>query len=395
MTEKIRVAHLVYSFHVESGGGGIARAAMELAQNLDPERFAVEIVGLGCYGSRAEADWMAAMNRRGIHAWTAAEWDENRPYQSILAAYQTIRMKFRRRQVDIVHSHSEFSDIVAIGLILQRVIPAALRTIHYPFPVEWRKKPLRRALLTNFLYPILLKAEVSLNPSTQARLDSRLVARLLKRRSRLIYGAIDLERFREIDINPAEKKASLGIPPQAPVVGCVGRLVEQKGYSYLIEAAASVVRAIPDAHFIFIGDGPLFAELQAQAEAGGLGEHIHLLGSRNDVEQLLRCMDVYAMASLWEGMPISVMESMAARVPVVTTDIPGSRELIQDGRTGILTPPRDPAALGREIIRLLNSVSLREALAAQAAERIQDFSFQKSAEIYAGLYQEIAAGAQA
>lgn len=391
MAEKIHIAHLVYSFHVESGGGGIARAAMELAQNLDSNRFEIEIIGLGNSGTQAEADWISRMNARGIRAWTAVNWDEERPYRSMYAAYRRLHKNFSRRRADIIHSHSEFSDIVAIALKAFGGAPAILRTIHYPFAVEWRSKPLRRALLTNFLYPILFNAEVSLNAETQKRLDGRFFARLLNRKSRLIYGAIDLDRLTNVQVDVPEMKASLGIPKDAYIVGCIGRLVEQKGHTYLIQAAETVIKAFPAAHFIIIGDGPLGSALQNQAAAAGLSEHIHFLGSRRDVEQLLRCMDVYAMASLWEGMPISIMESMASRVPVVTTDIPGSRTLIRNHIDGILTPPRDPAALARETIRLLASASERTQLANQAAHRIQDFSFKSAAEEYAQVYSEIAA----
>ena len=148
-------------------------------------------------------------------------------------------------------------------LRFERAVPKIIRTVHYSYRYEWNRKPLRRALLTNFSYPLLFDTEVGINKTINNRLTNRLVARMIRRRSERIPNAISLERFKDIKIDPIEKKSSLGIPPDAPVVGTVGRLADQKGYQYLLGAIPEVLKQAPNTKFLFIGEGPMADELKS------------------------------------------------------------------------------------------------------------------------------------
>jgi glycosyltransferase involved in cell wall biosynthesis len=275
---------------------------------------------------------------------------------------------------------------MAILIKLRRKIPKVMRTAHYGYPIEWRTKPVRRTLLTNFLYPILFDLEVGVNPTMRDRLNRRLIARMSNRKSLYINEAIQLQRFRNIDIDVKEKKQSLGIPYDSPLVGCVGRLVEQKGYAYLLQAAKLVIKSEPRLFFLIIGDGPLEGELKDQVRQLGIQKNVIFAGSRSDVEELFACMDLYAMASLWEGMPISVLESMASHVPVVTTNIPGSHDLIQHGVNGWLVPPADSKALAQAICDLMASHTLRNVLARSADDTVRQYSIEAVTNQYENLY---------
>jgi len=387
MPERIRIAQMVYSFHIESGGGGITRAAIDIAQKLDPHKFEVCILGLGYTDSQAEKKWLELLERNNIQVFTAASWDEEHPYRSFYRAYKSLNVFFTRQTTDIIHSHSEFTDIAAALFKIQKKVPIIVRTTHYGYPIEWRTKPVRRALLTNFLYPILFNLEVGVNPTMRERLNQRLIARLLKRESLFVNEAIQLQRFRGVKVDVNEKKRSLGIPSDAPLIGCIGRLAEQKGHTYLLQAAAMVIKSEPLTFFLIIGDGPQAGELKNQARQLGIQKNVIFTGSRSDVEELLACLDLYAMASLWEGMPISVLESMASRVPVVTTDIPGARDLIQHGENGWLVPPADYKAMAQAICDLMASPSLRNSLAQRADDTVQQYSIEAVTDRYTSLYQ--------
>ncbi len=393
MKKPVRILNLIYSFDIEGGGGGIGRFVTALSRALDPARYSVSVGALWHTGSPDEDRWMEALRAQGIQAFAAAPWDGARPYRSFRQALSGLRRRLKTSPADVLHSHSEFSDAAALLLRGLTGPPAAMRTVHYGFRYEWRKRPLRRIFLTNLLYPLLFSAEVGVSQAITEVMNRRPVSRLLGRRAECIYNAIDLSRFQEVQVDREARKRSLGLPPEAVVVGSVGRLSEQKGYRYLVEAAARVLERLPQARFLLIGDGELAAELQAQAQSLGLSGRLIFTGPRRDVEELLPCLDLFVSSSLWEGLPTAILESMASGTPVVATDVPGTRELVRPGETGWLAPPGDGRALGEAILGALADPSGREKAAAGAAGILQAFSIETVAGAYCRLYERIAGGA--
>jgi glycosyltransferase involved in cell wall biosynthesis len=186
-----------------------------------------------------------------------------------------------------------------------------------------------------------------------------------KRRTALIRLGLDLERFAEVPARGA-LRAGLGISPEVPLVGIVGRLVPIKGHDLFLEMAARVVERKPDAHFVIVGDGELWDSLQQQVQRLRLGERVHLTGWRQDLENVYGDLDVLVCSSLNEGTPVSVIEAGAAGVPVVATDVGGVRDVIVDGETGLLAASGDAASLARRVIQVLNDRALAEAMSAAA-----------------------------
>lgn len=389
MAEKIRILNLVYSFDIEGGAGGIGRFVTALCRTLDPQDYSVSIGALWHTGLPAEDRWIEELNDSGIPAFTAAQWDGDHPYDSFLRSLRGLRAHLQAEPVDIVHSHSEFSDVAALLLRGFRGHPVAIRTIHYGFRVEWRNRPLRRIFLTNLLYPLLFSAEVGVSQAVTASLNRRIISRLFHRSAQCVYNAVDLKRFQNVHVDRRAKKLSLGVPPDAPLIGSIGRLTEQKGFRYLIEAAAHVQKAIPEARYLIVGDGELFEELQDLARVHNLDRRLFFTGPRKDVEEILPCLDLFVSSSLWEGLPTVILESMASRVPVVATDIPGTRELVVPGETGWLAPPGDGQALASVILEALSDCAGREKAAAKAAENLGRFSIESVAEQYRQIYKNI------
>lgn len=389
IAKPIRVIQFIYRLNVEGGGGGIARFVIELSRSLDPNLFKVAICTLGNTGTRLENEWIKTINSEGINAFSAADWDENKPYRSFLKAFKYLSTYFNGNQVDILHSHHEFSDIMVLLLKLQTNPPAIIRTIHYGYHVEWKRRPIRRLFLTNFLYPILFNNEIGVSQSITNRLNQRLIARLVGSRVQNIYNAVDVERFSNVQVNVREKKQSLNLPDDSLLIGSIGRLTEQKGYTYLVNAAALLIKQLPQTYILIIGDGELSEQLKEQAQCLGIASHIIFTGPRPDVEELLACMDIFASSSLWEGLPTVLMESMASGIPIVATDIPGTRELIQPGITGWLAPPGDAKALSETILKAIQATSLTNAMADNAKELLTDFSINAVVKKYESLYQSI------
>jgi glycosyltransferase involved in cell wall biosynthesis len=182
----------------------------------------------------------------------------------------------------------------------------------------------------------------------------------------------------------------LGLPPDAQVVGFVGRLWPQKRVEDLLWACDIVRHVKPQLRVLVIGDGPLRESLQDYARAIQVADRTLFLGQRSDIDRLLQVVDVLVLPSAYEGMPNAILEAMWAGVPVVATNIPGTNELVVDGVTGYLVPVGDRAALARRIHQLLDNPALRSSLGQAARERVrQHFSVARMVEAHVALYREL------
>jgi glycosyltransferase involved in cell wall biosynthesis len=146
---------------------------------------------------------------------------------------------------------------------------------------------------------------------------------------------------------------------------------------------------------VIAGDGPHRAELERRIEQLGLGGRAHLLGHRSDIDAILRSVDVGVLSSDWEGMPLFVFECMAATVPLVATAVGGLPEIVTDGQTGLLVPPRDANALAAATESVLTDRQLGRRLANAAATRLEQYTIRAVAERFADLYEDLAAGREA
>jgi glycosyltransferase involved in cell wall biosynthesis len=204
-----------------------------------------------------------------------------------------------------------------------------------------------------------------------------------------VHEGIDLERIESAE--PAKLHEELWLPHHAPIVGNVAALVPHKGQKHLIEAAALVVRQVPDARFVVAGDGELRASLERQIKEHNLEKHVFLLGFRTDVLALHKAFDIFVMSSVTEGLGTSVLDAMAAGKPVVGTTAGGIPEVVADGRTGLLVPPRDHEALASAIVRLLTDEPLRRTMgdAGRALARLR-FSAERMVKDTLRVYQRVA-----
>ena len=156
----------------------------------------------------------------------------------------------------------------------------------------------------------------------------------------------------------------LWLPHGAPVVGNVAALVPHKGQRHFVEAAALVVREVPDARFVIAGEGELRPTLEHLIHHHKLEKHVILAGFRPDVLSLHKAFDIFVMSSITEGLGTSLLDAMACGRPIVATTAGGMPEVVQDGQTGILVPPRDDRALADAIVKLLKDEALRQRMGA-------------------------------
>lgn len=370
MKKPIRVLEIISGFAIEGPLGGIERFGIELAQALAGDAVTPIVCGMWAYQTPHEQDWAAFLCEQGIEAFIAADWNEQSPLSSFIHAYKGVREKLTE-PIDIIHSHCQFGDVLALLLKRPLKAKAVIRTVHNER--EWGKRPFRRLLLTNILYPQLFNLELGVAQQVVDNLDERPLAKILSKPAVKSYNALNLSRFSSKKINKLEKRQSLGIPLGTYVVGSIGRLEEQKGYSILIDAAQLVIQQLSNTYFLIIGNGSQMKALKRQAEELGIEKQIILTGARNDVEELLEIMDLFVNSSLWEGLPTVILESMAAHIPVVATHVSGNVELVKDTVTGRLVPPANPLGLSKVILEMLKApAEQRVAMCQQAYDYITD-----------------------
>jgi len=177
---------------------------------------------------------------------------------------------------------------------------------------------------------------------------------------------------------PVDAHAAFWLPKGAPVVGNVAALVGHKGQKHFVAAAARVIREVPDARFLIVGEGELREPLERQIKDLGLERHVLLTGFRDDVIGLQKSFDVYVMSSVTEGLGSAMLDAMACERAVVASRTGGIPEAIEDGVTGLLVPPQDEGALAQAIVRMLRDPDLRRQLASAARRRVvDDFSVER------------------
>lgn len=175
----------------------------------------------------------------------------------------------------------------------------------------------------------------------------------------VIYNGIDISRFPS-PLTKVEARQKLGIPANCFLVGNVGRLIEQKGQMYLINAMSIVKDHIPGVKLLLVGSGPLESHLKSAVSAKGLRETVIFLESRRDIPDILKAIDIFVSPSIWEGLPIVLLEAMASYLPVIATSVGGVVEIVKDGINGLIVPPRNETTLATTIIELLNDGAKRK-----------------------------------
>lgn len=203
----------------------------------------------------------------------------------------------------------------------------------------------------------------------------------------IICNSVDVRRYQR-SVDKVHIRRQLGLAENARLMAAVATFKTQKGHRYLIEAVQSVIPHFPDLHILLIGDGELREELQAQTRKAGLDEHIHFLGFRQDIPDLLAASDYFVLPSLWEGLPMALVEAMAAGLPIVATEVSGTKQVMVSGETGLLVPPGDARQLAEAMSYLLSQPEQAKVMSEVAKQRVERyFGAKKQAEDHMALYE--------
>ncbi|HKG34197.1 MAG TPA: glycosyltransferase, partial [Gemmatimonadales bacterium] len=204
----------------------------------------------------------------------------------------------------------------------------------------------------------------------------------------------DTERFRQVA--PGTRvalRSSIGVQDREFVWLAVGRFELAKDYPNMLRAFAQVRQRESSAVLLLVGHGSLQVETQSLAQSLGLGDRVRFLGVRSDVPEVMASADGYVMSSAWEGMPIALLEAAAAGLPIVTTRVGGNHEVVRDGESGYLVPPRDHDALGQAMLRLMQQApEERRAMGERGREHVRvHYGLGRVVERWEDLYRQVSA----
>lgn len=204
-----------------------------------------------------------------------------------------------------------------------------------------------------------------------------------------IYNGVDLERFKIT--HPEKIRKEFDIPDNVPVIGTVGNLSHKKGTPFLLDAMGLIIPAHPHARFLLVGAGPLEKEMKEKAIHLAPRGQIIFTGPRSDIPDLMSAMDIFVLASLFEGLPNVLLEAMTLGKPVIATQVGGIPELIESRGDGILVPPQNPQELARAVLTLLEDPSRAKAMGERGQEKIKThFLLGRMVDQYDHLYYSLA-----
>lgn len=302
----------------------------------------------------------------------------------------------REQGYDIVHTHNAKAGVVGRIAARRAGAPIVLHSMHL---LSWQDAhtqaagPAKRALAAaqQQIYLRLERYAAKLSDALimvcESNRQEAIAAGLAPpEKISTIYSGIEFGRFQR-PIDRAVKCRELGLDPERPIVGMIGRLSAQKAPLDFVQAAKLALQRRPDAQFILVGDGPQAGEV-AQAVAGE--PRIRVLGYRDDVPELYGILDVFALASLWEGLGRALTEAMIMAVPVAATAVNGIPELVLHQETGLLSPPGQPAGLGQNIAWLLEHPAEARAMSQRGQARVlPKFGAAQMVEQIEALYQRL------
>jgi glycosyltransferase involved in cell wall biosynthesis len=338
---KIRLMQITHDLAI----GGLQRVVANICRTIDRDAFDVQVLCL-----RELGPFAADIERFGIRVSLIPQTGRT-DYFSFLKVARVLRAE----RIDVIHTHNTqpFVD-GTLGALLSGV-----RTIvHTDHAREFPDK--RRYMVAERIMSLFAYRVVGVSDHTSANLER--YEKIATTKIETIPNGIDGSVF-DIPVDQLARRRELGIPADAAVLGIGVRLSEQKGITYLLEAMPEIVARVPRAVLVVAGEGPLEQDLKAEAERLALGSHVKFVGPRLDVPELLKVFDLYVLPSLWEGLPMVLLEAMAAGCPIVATSVGGVPSAIEDGVNGLLVPPRNPAMLARAVVLALGDQALCRRLA--------------------------------
>ena len=299
-------------------------------------------------------------------------------HPKILVSMFKLRRLIREKSIDIIHAQTRVTQV--LGFLLQKNTGVPfISTCHGFFKPRFSRKA----------FPCWGDKVIAISQPVKDHLIRDFT--VSQERIRVVHNGIDVERFKQAaSLDKVKARISLGLK-DGPVVGIIARLSDVKGHTFLIRAMKGLSEKLPKAQLLIVGGGKMFDQLQDLVGSLQIEDKVKFIPSVASTPEALAAMDLFVMPSLAEGLGLGLMEAMAAGLCVVGSSVGGIKDLIKDGQTGVLVPPKDTAELSRVILELLQDKQNRDHLGRSAQSFIaENFSKEKMVAKTKEVYTECA-----
>lgn len=366
---KIKVLHLIET----TGPGGAETVLLNIVSRLDQEDFESLVVVTG-HGWLYESLTRAKVPTVIMESDRANDWRFVRKVVGLI----------RERNIDVIHSHLNGMNFYAClaGVVSSRPVVTTFHGVIGDWNVKTAKNRLKYALIRNTSRRIVTVSEFLKRQLKETWVfpDEKMAR---------IYNGADFDTLDSTLVKDDVRK-SLNVPQDAPLIGMVGNIRTTKGYDHYVRAARLVVDKRPDCRLLIVGQGKgeLLEQITSLISELRLDERVIMTGFRNDIPNILKQLDVFALASTSEGLSIATIEAMGVGRPVVVTDSGGPSEIVKDGETGFVVPPGDPEAMAEKILMLLDDKELAARFGERGRNDVRSrFTIEQNVRSYAELYR--------
>jgi L-malate glycosyltransferase len=292
---------------------------------------------------------------------------------------------WKRERVDLVHAHQYTPFFYALAARRGGRRPPVLFTEHGRwFP----DRPRLKRIIFNRL--LLRRGDRIVGVGEAVRHALIVNEGISARRVEVVYNGVDAAAFEENGIDRAAIRREIGVGSDDFVIIQVARLDHLKDHATAIRTIGRIASVRPDARLVLVGEGPERPKIEAEIAQRRVEPQVRLLGLRHDIARLLAAADVFLLTSISEGIPVTLIEAMAARLPVVSSDVGGVSEVIEPGKTGLVTASGDDAALARAVLRMAEDPAMRHEMGQRGRRRAEDvFSRDRMHAAYRARYEEM------
>lgn len=378
----MKVLEIIKGLDIGGINGGAERFGVDLAIALSKKGVPVDLCVFYRTGTEIENKWYKTLAENKINVISLGKWRGNYRLDEFLLSTRKLEKYVNIRNYHILHSHTQFGTLASL-LVKKKKRIRVVRTAHVTR--EWGEtlySRVQKFFWGEVIFPLFVDAQVAVSNAVKNSVETYLLQRLSGKEVFVIYNSIPFP-----DEFSIPKKIKNGGGEFR--IGSATRLSEQKGLIYLLEAASMVCHQYPNVKFYIAGEGELKNQLQNEIHRLGLHEYVQLIGKHPKIYEFLRQLDLFVLPSLWEGLPTVILEAMVAGVPVIATNIPGTDELIQNGKNGWLVAPRSAPALASAIIEAICSPEIRERFIEAGRTRVLNFSIDKVANEYIQLFERL------
>jgi glycosyltransferase involved in cell wall biosynthesis len=350
--------------------GGLQQVIVNICRTINRDKFDISVLCLRDLG-----EFTMEVESMGIKVFYLPQKDKGTDYLSFLKVARILR----NEKIDIIHTHNTqpFLD-GTIGAFLSGV-KTIVHTDHARDFPDKKRYMVAEWLMSRFAYKVVgVSDHTSLNLIKYEHISPEKII--------TIFNGIDELKY-NIKIDKMKKRKTLGIKLNGPVIGLGVRLSHQKGITHLLQAMPSIIKKIPNLSLVIAGKGELLEELQMETNSLDIQDHVFWVGPRLDMPELLKLFDLYVLPSLWEGMPMVLIEAMASGCPIIATDVGGNSSVIKQGVNGSLIRAGNSAELAMEVVRVLSDKELIRKYISNSLNRFYSlFSARTMTEKYEKLY---------